>query len=61
VRKVSIIPRGHAPRVTLSTPRTTYPSTAKVLAGGASLWPSGEWRPEEEIFGVVTTGSESET
>ncbi|MGV0715322.1 ATP-dependent zinc metalloprotease FtsH [Mycolicibacterium sp. XJ662] len=60
VRKVSIIPRGHALGVTLSTPdEDRYGFTAEYLRGRI-IGALGGMAAEEEIYGVVTTGSESD-
>ncbi|MGV0791631.1 ATP-dependent zinc metalloprotease FtsH [Mycolicibacterium sp. XJ1819] len=60
VRKVSIIPRGHALGVTLSTPdEDRYGYTADYLRGRI-IGALGGMAAEEEIYGVVTTGSESD-
>ncbi|GAT12319.1 protein FtsH [Mycolicibacterium novocastrense] len=60
VRKVSIIPRGHALGVTWSTPEEDrYGYTADYLRGRI-IGALGGMAAEEEIFGVVTTGSESD-
>jgi len=60
VRKVSIIPRGRALGVTLSTPATDrYGYDARYLRGRI-IGGLGGMAAEEEVFGVVTTGSESD-
>ena len=60
VRKVSIIPRGHALGVTLSTPdEDRYGYTAEYLRGRI-IGALGGMAAEEEVYGVVTTGSESD-
>ncbi|MEZ0341572.1 ATP-dependent zinc metalloprotease FtsH [Mycobacterium sp. pV006] len=60
VRKVSIIPRGHALGVTLSTPEEDrYGYTAEYLRGRI-IGALGGMAAEEEVFGVVTTGAESD-
>ncbi|MGV0836179.1 ATP-dependent zinc metalloprotease FtsH [Mycolicibacterium thermoresistibile] len=60
VRKVSIIPRGHALGVTVSTPEEDrYGYTAEYLRGRI-IGALGGMAAEEEIYGVVTTGSESD-
>ncbi|MGV0687242.1 ATP-dependent zinc metalloprotease FtsH [Mycolicibacterium thermoresistibile] len=60
VRKVSIIPRGHALGVTLSTPEEDrYGYTTEYLRGRI-IGALGGMAAEEEVFGVVTTGSESD-
>ena len=60
VRKVSIIPRGRALGVTLSTPEEDrYGYTADYLRGRI-IGALGGMAAEEEVFGVVTTGAESD-
>jgi len=60
VRKVSIIPRGRALGVTLSTPeRDRYGYDAKYLRGRI-IGALGGMAAEREVFDVVTTGAESD-
>jgi cell division protease FtsH len=60
VRKVSIIPRGRALGATLSTPDTDrYGYDAKYLEGRI-IGALGGMAAEQEVFDVVTTGSESD-
>jgi cell division protease FtsH len=60
VRKVSIIPRGHALGVTLSTPEEDrYGYSAEYLRGRI-IGALGGMAAEQEVFGVVTTGAESD-
>ncbi|PFG38159.1 cell division protease FtsH [Georgenia soli] len=60
VRKISIIPRGRALGVTLSTPDADrYGYDAEYLKGRI-IGALGGTAAEEEIFGVVTTGAESD-
>jgi cell division protease FtsH len=60
VRKVSIIPRGRALGVTLSTPEADrYGYDASYLRGRI-IGALGGMAAEEEVFGIVTTGSESD-
>ena len=60
VRKVSIIPRGRALGVTLSTPEADrYGYDADYLRGRI-IGALGGMAAEQEIFNVVTTGSESD-
>jgi len=60
VRKVSIIPRGRALGVTLSTPETDrYGYDARYLRGRI-IGAVGGMAAEEVVFGVVTTGAESD-
>ena len=60
VRKVSIVPRGRALGVTLSTPEADrYGYDANYLRGRI-IGALGGMAAEEEVFNVVTTGSESD-
>jgi cell division protease FtsH len=60
VRKVSIIPRGRALGVTLSTPETDrYGYDANYLRGKI-IGALGGMAAEQEVFNVVTTGAESD-
>jgi cell division protease FtsH len=60
VRKVSIIPRGRALGVTLSTPESDrYGYDANYLRGRI-IGALGGMAAEQEVFGVVTTGAESD-
>ncbi|MDN4517213.1 MULTISPECIES: ATP-dependent zinc metalloprotease FtsH [Mycobacteriaceae] len=60
VRKVSIIPRGHALGITLSTPEDDrYGYSAEYLRGRI-IGALGGMAAEQEVFGVVTTGSEND-
>ncbi len=60
VRKVSIIPRGRALGVTLSTPETDrYGYDADYLRGRI-IGALGGMAAEQEVFDVVTTGAESD-
>ena len=60
VRKVSIIPRGRALGVTLSTPETDrYGYDADYLRGRI-IGALGGMAAEEEVFHVVTTGAEND-
>ncbi|UNX56174.1 ATP-dependent zinc metalloprotease FtsH [Georgenia sp. TF02-10] len=60
VRKISIIPRGRALGVTLSTPDTDrYGYDAEYLRGRI-VGALGGMAAEQEVFGVVTTGAESD-
>ena len=60
VRKVSIIPRGRALGVTLSTPETDrYGYDANYLRGRI-IGALGGMAAEEEVFQIVTTGAESD-
>jgi cell division protease FtsH len=60
VRKVSIIPRGRALGVTLSTPESDrYGYDANYLRGRI-IGALGGMAAEQEVFNLVTTGSESD-
>jgi cell division protease FtsH len=60
VRKVSIIPRGRALGVTLSTPETDrYGYDADYLRGKI-IGALGGMAAEEEVFNVITTGAEND-
>jgi cell division protease FtsH len=60
VRKVSIIPRGRALGVTLSTPEVDrYGYDVRYLRGRI-IGALGGMAAEEEVFGVVTTGAEND-
>ena len=60
VRKVSIIPRGRALGVTLSTPESDrYGYDASYLRGRI-IGALGGMAAEQEVFNVVTTGAESD-
>ena len=60
VRKVSIIPRGRALGVTLSTPETDrYGYDANYLRGRI-IGALGGMAAEQEVFNIVTTGAESD-
>ena len=60
VRKVSIIPRGRALGVTLSTPESDrYGYDANYLRGRI-IGALGGMAAEQEVFNVVTTGAESD-
>jgi cell division protease FtsH len=60
VRKVSIIPRGRALGVTLSTPETDrYGFDARYLRGRI-IGALGGMAAEQEVFDVISTGAESD-
>ena len=60
VRKVSIIPRGRALGITLSTPESDrYGYDANYLRGRI-IGALGGMAAEQEVFGVVTTGAEND-
>ncbi|MDD7385042.1 MAG: ATP-dependent zinc metalloprotease FtsH [Actinomycetaceae bacterium] len=60
VRKISIIPRGRALGVTLSTPDSDKYGYDKAYLRGRIIGALGGMAAEQEIFGVVTTGAESD-
>ncbi len=60
VRKVSIIPRGQALGVTLSTPDTDKYGYDEQYLLGRIVGALGGMAAEDAIFGVVTTGAESD-
>jgi cell division protease FtsH len=60
VRKVSIIPRGMALGVTLSTPDTDRVSYSREDLHGKILVALGGRVAEEVIYGTITTGAESD-
>jgi cell division protease FtsH len=60
VRKVSIVPRGRALGVTLSTPETDRYGFDRNYLRGRIIGALGGMAAEEEVFNVVTTGSESD-
>ena len=60
VRKVSIIPRGRALGVTLSTPDTDRYGYDEAYLRGRVIGALGGMAAEEVIFDVITTGAESD-
>ena len=60
VRKVSIIPRGRALGVTLSTPDTDRYGYDQNYLRGRVIGALGGMAAEEVVFGVITTGAESD-
>jgi cell division protease FtsH len=60
VRKISIIPRGRALGVTLSTPDTDRYGYDENYLRGRSVGALGGMAAEDLVFGVVTTGAESD-
>ncbi len=60
VRKISIIPRGRALGVTLSTPETDRYGYDAAYLKGRIIGALGGMAAEQEIFGVITTGAESD-
>lgn len=60
VRKVSIIPRGRALGVTLSTPEEDRYGYDEFYLRGRIIGALGGLAAEQEVFNVVTTGAESD-
>ena len=60
VRKVSIIPRGRALGVTLSTPETDRYGYDEPYLRGRIVGALGGMAAEQEVFNVVTSGSEAD-
>ncbi|MDH2391368.1 ATP-dependent zinc metalloprotease FtsH [Streptomyces sp. HNM0663] len=60
VRKVTIVPRGRALGVTLSTPEADRYAYTEEYLRGRIVGALGGMAAEEVVFGVVTTGSESD-
>jgi cell division protease FtsH len=60
VRKVSIIPRGRALGVTLSTPETDRYGYDEHYLRGRIVGALGGMAAEQEVFNVVTSGSEAD-
>lgn len=60
VRKVSIIPRGRALGVTLSTPEADRYGYDEQYLRGRIIGALGGMAAEETVFGVITTGAESD-
>ena len=60
VRKVSIIPRGRALGVTLSTPESDRYGYDATYLRGKIIRALGGMAAEQEVFGIVTTGAESD-
>jgi cell division protease FtsH len=60
VRKISIVPRGRALGVTLSTPDTDRYGYDRDYLRGRIIGALGGMAAEEEVFGVITTGAESD-
>jgi len=60
VRKVSIIPRGRALGVTLSTPDADRYGYEEEYLRGRIIGALGGMAAEQEIFGVITTGAEQD-
>jgi cell division protease FtsH len=60
VRKVSIIPRGRALGVTLSTPEQDRYGYEETYLRGRIIGALGGMAAEQEVFNVVTTGAEQD-
>ena len=60
VRKISIIPRGRALGVTLSTPENDKYGYDKEYLRGRIIGALGGMAAEQEIYGVITTGADSD-
>jgi len=60
VRRVSIIPRGRALGVTVSTPEADRYGFDVAYLRGRIVGALGGMAAEQEVFGVVTTGAESD-
>lgn len=60
VRKISIIPRGRALGVTLSTPDNDKYGYDKEYLRGRIIGALGGMAAEQEVYGVITTGSDSD-
>jgi cell division protease FtsH len=60
VRKVSIIPRGRALGVTLSTPEHDRYGYDEVYLRGRIIGALGGMAAEQVVYGIVTTGAESD-
>jgi ATP-dependent Zn proteases len=60
VRKITIVPRGRALGVTLSTPDTDRYSYTEEYLRGRIIGALGGMAAEHVVYGVVTTGSEND-
>jgi cell division protease FtsH len=60
VRKVSIIPRGRALGVTLSTPESDRYGYDRDYLRGRIIGALGGMAAEQEVFGIITTGAEND-
>ncbi|MBR5950528.1 MAG: ATP-dependent zinc metalloprotease FtsH, partial [Actinomycetaceae bacterium] len=60
VRKISIIPRGRALGVTLSTPESDKYGYDRDYLRGRIIGALGGMAAEQEVYGVVTTGADSD-
>ncbi len=60
VRKISIIPRGRALGVTLSTPDSDKYGYDKEYLRGRIIGALGGMAAEQEVYGVITTGADSD-
>lgn len=60
VRKITIVPRGRALGVTLSTPENDRYSYTEEYLRGRIIGALGGMAAEQVVFGVITTGAESD-
>lgn len=60
VRKVTIVPRGRALGVTMSTPEVERYAHSEAYLRGRIIGALGGMAAEEEVYGVVTTGAEND-
>ncbi|GAA4865756.1 ATP-dependent zinc metalloprotease FtsH [Kitasatospora terrestris] len=60
VRKITIVPRGRALGVTLSTPDTDRYSYTEPYLRGRIIGALGGMAAEQVVYGIVTTGAESD-
>ena len=60
VRKVTIVPRGRALGVTLSTPDADRYAYTEEYLRGRIIGALGGMAAEHVVFGIVTTGSEND-
>ncbi|MFJ8436600.1 ATP-dependent zinc metalloprotease FtsH [Kitasatospora sp. NPDC094019] len=60
VRKITIVPRGRALGVTLSTPETDRYSYTEPYLRGRIIGALGGMAAEQVVYGVITTGAESD-
>ncbi|MFJ9521567.1 ATP-dependent zinc metalloprotease FtsH [Kitasatospora sp. NPDC101801] len=60
VRKITIVPRGRALGVTLSTPDTDRYSYTEPYLRGRIIGALGGMAAEQVVYGVITTGAESD-
>ncbi|MDC0770347.1 ATP-dependent zinc metalloprotease FtsH [Streptomyces sp. HD] len=60
VRKITIVPRGRALGVTMSTPEVERYAHSEGYLRGRIIGALGGMAAEEEVYGVVTTGAEND-